>query len=120
MKKIHSFRKQNKNFANIETFIDFIQSHQSLLKDRPISLCHGDYHVGNMMIDLETKKLVIIDFGSIEIGDPMEEFNRMIWKGVLDKTLASARNVDMTTFLGLLFCLFFEFCHRFCHRLLKV
>ena len=32
----------------------------------------------------------------------------MKWKGVWDKTLASARNVDMTTFLGLLFCLEWE------------
>ena len=32
----------------------------------------------------------------------------MRWKGVSDKILASARNVDMTTFLGLLFCLEWE------------
>ena len=88
-KKIHSFRKLNKNFAEIEMFIDYIQSHQSLLKDRPISLCHGDYHVGNMMIELETKKLVIIDFGSLEIGDPMEEFNRMIWSAQLSEEFAT-------------------------------
>ena len=88
-KKIHSFRKLNKNFAEIEMFIDFIQSHQSLLKDRPISLCHGDYHVGNMMIELETKKLVIIDFGSLEIGDPIEEFNRMIWNAQLSEEFAT-------------------------------
>lgn len=88
-KKIHSFRKLNKNFAEIEMFIDYIQSHQSLLKDRPISLCHGDYHVGNMMIELETKKLVIIDFGSLEIGDPMEEFNRMIWNAQLSEEFAT-------------------------------
>ena len=88
-KKIHSFRKLNKNFAEIEMFIDFIQSHQSLLKDRPISLCHGDYHVGNMMIELETKKLVIIDFGSLEISDPIEEFNRMIWNAQLSEEFAT-------------------------------
>ncbi len=88
-KKIHSFRKLNKNFAEIEMFIDFIQSHQSLLKDRPISLCHGDYHVGNMMIELETKKLVIIDFGSLEIGDPIKEFNRMIWNAQLSEEFAT-------------------------------
>ena len=89
MEKIHSFRKLNKNFSNTETIIDFIQSHQSLLKDRPISLCHGDYHVGNMMIELETKRLVIIDFGSLEIGDPMEEFNRMIWNAQLSEEFAT-------------------------------
>ena len=88
-KKIHSFRKLNEDFAEIERFIDFIQSHQSLLKYRPISLCHGDYHVGNMMIELETKKLVIIDFGSLEIGDPMEEFNRMIWNAQLSEEFAT-------------------------------
>ena len=88
-KKIHSFRKLNENFAEIETFIDFIQSHQYLLKYRPISLCHGDYHVGNMMIELETKKLVIIDFGSLEIGDPIEEFNRMIWNAQLSEEFAT-------------------------------
>ena len=32
----------------------------------------------------------------------------MRWKVVWDKTLASARNVDMITFLGLLFCLEWE------------
>lgn len=77
------------NFPEIEPFIDYIQSHQFLLQDRPISLCHGDYHVGNMMIDLKTKELVIIDFGSLEIGDPLEEFNRMIWTAQLSEKFAT-------------------------------
>lgn len=89
MKKIDSFRKTNINFPEIETFINYIQIHQYLLHDRPISLCHGDFHVGNMMIDLKTKELVIIDFGSIEIGDPMEEFNRMIWNAQLSEEFAT-------------------------------
>ena len=89
MKKIDSFRMANIYFPEIETFINYIQIHQYLLQDRPISLCHGDFHVGNMMIDLETKELVIIDFGSIEIGDPMEEFNRMIWNAQLSEEFAT-------------------------------
>ena len=89
MRKIESFRKENINFPEIEPFIDYIQSHQFLLQDRPISLCHGDYHVGNMMIDLKTKELVIIDFGSLEIGDPLEEFNRMICTAQLSEKVAT-------------------------------
>ena len=89
MRKIDSFRKANIKFPEIETFIDYIHSHQYLLQDRPISLCHGDFHVGNMMIDLETKELVMIDFGSLEIGDPMEEFNRMIWNAQLSEEFAT-------------------------------
>ena len=89
MRKIDSFRKANINFPEIEPFIDYIQTHQYLLYDRPISLCHGDFHVGNMMVDSQTKELVIIDFGSIEIGDPMEEFNRMIWTAQLSDEFAT-------------------------------
>ena len=89
MRKIESFSKANINFHEIETFIDYIQTHQYLLQDRPISLCHGDFHVGNMMIDSQTKELVIFDFGSIEIGDPMEEFNRMIWTAQLSDEFAT-------------------------------
>ena len=89
MKKIDSFRKANINFPEIETYIDYIQTHQYLLHDRPILLCHGDFHVGNLMVDLETKELVIIDFGSLEIGDPMEEFNRMIWNAQLSEEFAT-------------------------------
>ena len=89
MRKIKSFRMANINFPEIETFIDYIHTHQYLLHDRPISLCHGDFHVGNMMVDSQTKELVIIDFGSIEIGDPMEEFNRMIWSAQLSEEFAT-------------------------------
>lgn len=85
MKKIASFRNLHINFPEIESFIDYIQTHQFLLHNRPISLCHGDFHVGNMMIDSKTKELVMIDFGSLEIGDPMEEFNRMIWSAQLSE-----------------------------------
>lgn len=89
MKKIDSFRKSHINFPEIESFIDYIQTHQVLLHDRAISLCHGDFHVGNMMIDSQTKELVMIDFGSLEIGDPIEEFNRMIWSAQLSDEFAT-------------------------------
>lgn len=89
MKKIDSFRKSHINFPEIESFIDYIQTHKVLLQDRAISLCHGDFHVGNMMIDSKTKEIVMIDFGSLEIGDPMEEFNRMIWSAQLSEVFAT-------------------------------
>lgn len=89
MRKIESFKMLNQDFTGIEKFIKYIQAHQYLLQDRPISLCHGDFHVGNMIVELETKELVMIDFGSLEIGDPMEEFNRMIWNAQLSEEFAT-------------------------------
>lgn len=49
-----------------------------MFKGRPQSFQHGDYHIGNMMVD-ETGELVIIDFDRFDFGDPWEEFNRIVW-----------------------------------------
>ena len=58
--------------------IDFISTHRYLLSDRPQTYQHGDYHIGNMMIDRDGR-LVIIDFDREDYGDPWEEFNRIVW-----------------------------------------
>jgi len=59
----------------LEYLYDFVQSNRHLLKNRPQCFQHGDYHVGNMM--LESGELKIIDFDRYDFGDPWEEFNRM-------------------------------------------
>ena len=61
-----------------EAFIRFIEENRHKLKDRPQSYQHGDYHIGNMMID-ENAVLTIIDFDRDDFGDPWEEFNRIVW-----------------------------------------
>ena len=61
-----------------EAFIDYINSNRSLLRGRPQTFQHGDYHIGNMMIG-RNGKLYIIDFNRCDFGDPWEEFNRIVW-----------------------------------------
>ena len=63
---------------NGQAFIDYINANRHLLKGRPRTYQHGDYHIGNMMIG-EDKKLYIIDFNRNDFGDPWEEFNRIVW-----------------------------------------
>lgn len=65
-------------YPNGDAFIDYIQAYRQLLKDRPQSLHHGDYHIGNMMFT-DAGQLYIIDFDRMDIGDPWEEFNRIVW-----------------------------------------
>ena len=60
-----------------EAFIVYINENRHLLADRPQCYQHGDYHIGNMMI--ENGKLFIIDFNRNDFGDPWEEFNRIVW-----------------------------------------
>ena len=61
-----------------QAFIDYMNAHRHLLRDRPRTFQHGDYHIGNMMIGNDGQ-LYIIDFNRNDFGDPWEEFNRIVW-----------------------------------------
>ena len=61
-----------------DKFIEYINGHRHLIKNRPQTFQHGDYHIGNMMID-NAGKLFVIDFNRVDFGDPWEEFNRIVW-----------------------------------------
>lgn len=64
-------------FKDSDKIIDYINENRGLLAGRPQVFQHGDYHIGNMMI--ENGKIVIIDFDRYDFGDPWEEFNRIVW-----------------------------------------
>ena len=51
---------------------------RGLLFGRPQCFQHGDYHVGNQVVD-EQGRLGVIDFNRWDYGDPWEEFNRVVW-----------------------------------------
>ena len=71
-----------------DAFLDYLACNRHLLKDRPQSYQHGDYHIGNMMIDKDGV-LTIIDYDRDDFGDPWEEFNRIVWCAQAASTFAS-------------------------------
>lgn len=75
--KIMLYKECPIKFDGAENIISYIESNRHLLANRPQSFQHGDYHIGNMMI--ENKRIVIIDFDRYDFGDPWEEFNRIVW-----------------------------------------
>ncbi len=77
-RKIKKYTECPLKYENGQAFIDYINANRHLLKNRPQTYQHGDYHIGNMMID-KTGKLYIIDFDRDDYGDPWEEFNRIVW-----------------------------------------
>lgn len=76
-RKIKLYQECSLHFEGAEQIIAYIDAHRHLLHGRPQSFQHGDYHIGNMM--LENGKLIIIDFDRYDYGDPWEEFNRIVW-----------------------------------------
>lgn len=71
-----------------ELFLRFLAENRHLLTERPQSYQHGDYHIGNMMIDADGV-LTIIDFDRDDFGDPWEEFNRIVWCAQASPAFAS-------------------------------
>ena len=76
--KIKKYGECPIKYENGQVFIDDINENRHLLKNRPQVYQHGDYHIGNMMID-RNGKLHVIDFNRNDYGDPWEEFNRIVW-----------------------------------------
>lgn len=77
-KKIKKYGDSPIKYENGQSFIDYINDNRHLLKNRPQVYQHGDYHIGNMIID-RSGQLHIIDFNRYDYGDPWEEFNRIVW-----------------------------------------
>ena len=71
-----------------DAFLSCLAENRYLLRGRPQSYQHGDYHIGNMMID-QDGALTIIDFDRDDFGDPWEEFNRIVWCAQADPAFAS-------------------------------
>jgi len=48
-----------------------------LLKNRPQTYQHGDFHIGNLIVTPDNT-LGVIDFNRWDYGDPFEEFYKMM------------------------------------------
>ncbi|MBQ2816719.1 MAG: phosphotransferase [Clostridia bacterium] len=86
-RKIKMYEDSPLKYEGGEAFLEYINANRHLLKNRPQSYQHGDYHIGNMMI--EEGELVIIDFDRFDFGDPWEEFNRIVWCAQVSGKFAS-------------------------------
>ena len=77
-RKIRMYAECPLKYENDAPLFRIVDEYRTLLKDRPQTFQHGDYHIGNMMID-HSGALRIIDFDRCDFGDPWEEFNRIVW-----------------------------------------
>ncbi|HFU4217050.1 TPA: aminoglycoside phosphotransferase family protein [Streptococcus suis] len=85
--KIKSYRVASHSYPNGQAMIDFVQANRHLLEGRPITYHHGDFHTGNFLLGRDGK-LKILDFDRYDIGDPWEEFNRLIFTADLSPAFA--------------------------------
>lgn len=89
-RKIDNYRACEIQFSGSAEVINHLYANMSLLEGRPQSFQHGDFHVGNMIIN-EQRQLGIIDFDRSDYGDPWEEFNRITFCVEKSSPFASGR-----------------------------
>ena len=87
--KIQKYHECGLRFQGDEHVLAYIEQNRHLLKNRPQCFQHGDYHIGNMMI--ENGELKIIDFDRYDFGDPWEEFNRIVWSAAASPYFATGQ-----------------------------
>ena len=76
--RLEAFLQEGISFVGDERILRFIEENKNLLKSRPLCYHHGDYHMGNLIIN--EGKLWVIDWHTVDfdnIGDPWYEFNRI-------------------------------------------
>lgn len=88
--KIKKYGECPIKYENGQAFIDYINENRHLLKGRPQTYQHGDYHIGNMMIGRDGK-LYIIDFNRNDYGDPWEDIKAITWDVEASQMFASGR-----------------------------
>jgi aminoglycoside phosphotransferase (APT) family kinase protein len=87
-RKIAMYESCELKYENGGAFLEYLAQNRHLLTGRPQTYQHGDYHIGNMMIDSHGN-LMIIDFEKQDMGDPWEEFNRIVWSAQAAPAFAS-------------------------------
>lgn len=87
-RNINRYHESILDIPEIKLFINYLESNRYLLKNRPQCFQHGDYHIGNFMIN-DQNQLIIIDFDRYDFGDPWEEFNRIVWSVASSPLFAS-------------------------------
>lgn len=85
--KLAAYQAASHSYPNGQAMIDFVQANRHLLEGRPIAYHHGDFHTGNFLLGRDGK-LKILDFDRYDIGDPWEEFIRLIFTADLSPAFA--------------------------------
>lgn len=87
--KIQKYQECGIRFDGDDFVVEYVENNRHLLENRPQCFQHGDYHVGNMM--MERGELKIIDFDRYDFGDPWEEFNRIVWCAAVSPHFATGQ-----------------------------
>ena len=90
LKMIRKYRAVNESKIDIpkkDLIIDYIEKNKYLLDNREQTFTHGDYHLGNMIVN--KNKIGVIDFEKNKIADPYDDFKQFMWNAFVSEYFAT-------------------------------
>ena len=103
---LNEYKKCGIEIKNDNKAIKYVQENLHLLKNRPQTFHHGDFHVGNLILTSKNS-LGVIDFNRWDYGDPYEDFYKMMFFS-RDASISFARGQIDGYFNGKIPKIFFE------------
>lgn len=76
-RKIQAMMDCPYSIPNRELVLDIYRESAAAMDARPVVLCHGDYHLGNMIVN--SGHIGIIDFDKAGPADPYDELKPFCW-----------------------------------------
>lgn len=93
-KKIDYYINNYKNcgfaFEKENLIIDFINENKYLMRNRPMCMTHGDFHVGNLILS-DNKELAVIDFNRFKMVDPHHSFGAIVFSAIASPLFATGQ-----------------------------
>ncbi len=82
-RKIEALKACEYKLPMQDTVLRYYEENFEIMKDRPLVLCHGDYHLGNMIVN--NGKIGIIDFDKNGVADPYDDFKPFCWNVMVNE-----------------------------------
>lgn len=97
---LNFYKLNKKKLLPLEDVEYQITNLKEIINERPLTVLHNDFHLGNMIIN--NGQISLIDFNRATLGDPFKEFDGIAWSvkysapfatGILDEYLKN-KNID--------------------------
>lgn len=70
-----------------EIIIDYMNKNMHLTENREQTFTHGDYHLGNLIVN--NGRIGVIDFDKNKISDPYDDFKSFVWNALISEYFAT-------------------------------
>ncbi|MCL2839571.1 MAG: phosphotransferase [Defluviitaleaceae bacterium] len=109
LKKMHSLSLENKDLDSIllwniddvkkryyenglrsvenDIIFNYLDKHKNIIKNRPLSLVHGDYDIKNQMLT-PSNDIIIIDFDKTSFADALSDMGMIVYSALISKDYA--------------------------------